>query len=219
VLGGIASGKSRVAELLAGPRGVVIDADRLAHEALDEPAVRERIRARFGPGVFGSAGGVDRGLLAREVFGDPGARAALEGWVHPRVRERIAAALARARQEGAARVVLDVPLLLENEGQHGLLALCDRLVFVDAPAEARERRAMAARGWAAEELARREAAQLPLAEKRARAQHVIENDGDLAALAAAVSDLLERLEGPARVPDARAPKLDTDLDTDWTRPT
>ena len=68
-------------------------------------------------------------------------------------------------------------------------------MFVDAPAEARERRAMAARGWAAGELARREAAQLPLAEKRARAQHVIENDGDPAALAAAVSDLLERLEG------------------------
>lgn len=195
VLGGIASGKSRVAELLAGPRGVVVDADRLAHEALDEPAVRERIRARFGPDVFRPGGGVDRARLSREVFGDPEARAALEGWVHPRVRERIASALARARQEGARRVVLDVPLLLENAGQHGLLALCDRLVFVDAPAEVRERRAMAARGWAAGELARREAAQLPLDEKRSRADHVIENDGDLAALAATVSDLLERLEG------------------------
>jgi dephospho-CoA kinase len=195
VLGGIASGKSRVAELLAGPRGVVVDADRLAHEVLDEPAVRERIRARFGADAFGQGGGVDRARLARLVFGDPPARAALEAWVHPRVRERNAAALARARQEGAPRVVLDVPLLLENASQHGLLDLCDRLVFVDAPAEARERRAMAQRGWAAGELARREAAQLPLGEKRARADHVIENDGDQAALAAAVSDLLERLEG------------------------
>ena len=194
VLGGIASGKSRVAQLLAGPAGVVIDADRLAHGVLAEAPVLERIRARFGAGVLDAEGRVDRGRLARAVFDDPAGRAALESWVHPRVRERVAALLAEARREGVPRVVLDVPLLLENDGQHGLLSECEQLVFVDAPLEARERRARAGRGWDAGEVARREAAQLPLDDKRAAAQHVIRNDGDLAALAAAVSELLERSE-------------------------
>jgi dephospho-CoA kinase len=184
---------------------VVVDADRLAHEVLEETGVRERVRERFGPGVFGASGRIDRAELARAVFRDAGGRAALEQWVHPRVRERIAAEIARAREQRAERIVLDVPLLLENEREHGLLELVDELVFVDAPADVRERRAREARGWPAGELARREAAQLPLAAKRARARHLIDNAGDLAALEAAVSDLLERLRRPARAASGAPP--------------
>ena len=195
VLGGIASGKSAVAALLAGPEGVVIDADRLAHAVLAEPELIERIRARFGEGVLTPEGAVDRQALARAVFGDPAGQAAarseLEGWIHPKVRDGIRAALQRAREEGRPSVVLDVPLLLENDAEHGLLAHCQRLVFVDAPDAVRERRAMESRGWVAGEVARREAAQLPLADKRARADHVIENHGDRKALKAAVAELLE----------------------------
>ena len=191
VLGGIASGKSRVAELLAGPEGTIIDADRLAHAALAEREVIEKVRARFGDRVLARDGSVARLRLARAVFADPGARAELESWIHPRVRAGIAAALAAAREEGRPHVVLDVPLLLENDAEHGLVAECDRLVFVDTPLAVRERRAVETRGWAPGELARREAAQLPLAEKRARAHHVIQNDRDLAALDAAVHELLE----------------------------
>lgn len=199
LLGGIASGKSAAAKLLAGPSGCVIEADRLAHAELEGEALRGRLRERFGRGVFGADGSVDRSAVAKKVFEDPALRAELESWIHPRVRERIRAELSRARASGVPRVVLDVPLLLENDAQHGLLAECDWLVFVDAPAEERERRARSQRGWAAGELARREAAQWPLERKRARAHHVLPNTGDLAALERAVRQFLLRvgLEAPA----------------------
>jgi dephospho-CoA kinase len=78
--------------------------------------------------------------------------------------------------------VLDLPLLLENDDQHELVRECDILVFVDADPAAREARARAARGWGAGEVARREAAQMPLDAKRARADDVHKNRGDLALL-------------------------------------
>ena len=205
VLGGIASGKSRVAARLAGPSGVVIEADRLAHGVLASDELRPRLVGLFGPGVLGPEGGIDRAAIAREVFSRPDLRRELERLVHPRVREAIAAALGQARAEGRPRIVLDVPLLLENDREHNLVAACDRLVFVDAPLALRERRARERRGWAAGEVARREAAQLPLAEKRARAHHVIDNHGDLAALEAAVDELLDALEGTRGGPRASDP--------------
>jgi len=194
VLGGIASGKSAVARLLAGPDGEVIDADDLAHRALEEPEVLERVRARFGGEVLDPEGRPDRAAIARRAFRDPADRRALEGWIHPIVRVRIRELLDAARTRGVPRVVLDVPLLLENQAEHGLASQCDELVFVDADEDAREQRAMSARGWSRGEMARREASQLPLAEKRARAGHLILNDGDLEQLEASVLSLLERME-------------------------
>ena len=193
VLGGIGSGKSRVARELAGPGGVVVDADRLAGEVLDSPEVTARIREAWGRGALDADGRPDRTRLAERVFVSAGERARLEGWIHPRVRERILAALADAEARGVEIVVLDVPLLLENDPEHGLAGRCDRLVFVDAPAEERDRRAAAQRGWSPGEVARREAAQLPLEEKRSRADHVIANDGTLDDLAAAVAAVLADL--------------------------
>ncbi|MEL6427894.1 MAG: dephospho-CoA kinase [Planctomycetota bacterium] len=175
VVGGIASGKSTVAAALAGPGGVVLAADDLAHEALREPEVIARVRERFGDGVIGADAAPDRTALARVVFDDPGARKALEGWIHARVRERLRAGLENAVRDGAPRVVLDVPLLLENAEEHGLLDRIDLVVFVDAPLEQRERRATRNRGWEPGEVARREAAQMPLATKRQRADVVIDN--------------------------------------------
>lgn len=196
VLGGIASGKSEVARLLAGPEGWVIDADELVRELYAEPAFRRRVAERFGPAVLDSRGEIDRAALGAVVFADPAQRKVLESWIHPRVRERIVARLAEARAAGVHRVVLDVPLLLENQAEHQLAGMCRTLVFVDAPVEAREARAVRRRGWPSGEVARREAAQMPLDEKRRRAQHVIQNDGDLARLAAAVGELSRRLETP-----------------------
>lgn len=190
LLGGIASGKSAVARLLAGERGVVIDADALAREELGSPEMRARLAASFGPGVLRPDGSPDREALARRVFASAADRARLEGWIHPRVRARIRAALAEARAAGRTPVVLDVPLLLENDAQHGLAGECDFLVFVEADARLRDRRAVERRGWSPGEVLRREGAQLPLAEKRARARHVIENEGDLDELAARVVRLL-----------------------------
>ncbi|MEX1025167.1 MAG: dephospho-CoA kinase [Planctomycetota bacterium] len=185
VLGGIASGKSLVARRLAGPTGLVLDADALAHEVLHSPEVVRRIVERFGAGVLDAEGKPDRAALAQRVF-DPvdgdRARAELEGWIHPRVRARILARLDEARQSGVPRVVLDVPLLLENDAQHGLVALCDALVLVDSDPAERDRRAQETRAWEPGEVARREAVQIPLQEKRRRAHVHVTNTGTLADL-------------------------------------
>jgi len=194
VLGGIASGKSSVARLLAGPDGLAIDADALVGELYARPEFRARVAQAFGPGVMAASGAVDRAALAQRVFADPAARVQLESWIHPAVRDEIRARLAAARASGVPRVVLDVPLLLENEAEHRLTAECDALIFVDAPLAEREARAVRSRGWAAGEVARREAQQLALPAKRARAQHVIVNDGDPTRLEHQARELTLRLE-------------------------
>lgn len=187
ILGGIASGKSLVARLLAGDDGVVIDADQVAHAVLASDEVTEKVRERFGPAVLGPDGRPDRRALAEVVFEDAEARAALEGWIHPLVRDRIRAALDAAHD--ASIVVLDVPLLLENDAAHGLRAACDALIHVDTPFEQRAARAIAERQWAPDELARRERTQIPQDEKRRAAQHVIVNDRGLEQLEARCADL------------------------------
>jgi dephospho-CoA kinase len=191
VLGGIASGKSEVARQLAGQAGVVIDADALAHEVLNSPEVIERLRARFGADVLGADGLADRARLGERVFADPEARRELEGWIHPAVRARISSELDEARAAARAPIVLDVPLLLENDDQHHLVRECDFLVYVEADPEVRDLRARERRGWPAGEVHRRERAQLPQTEKRARARHVIQNDSGLEELTARVQALLQ----------------------------
>ena len=175
VLGGIASGKSLAAQELAGSEGLVLDADAIAHGVLASPEITARVREAFGAEVLGADGTPDRARLAAQVFADPELRQRLEGWIHPAVRANIAAELADARASRVPLVVLDVPLLLENEAQHDLVAQCDVLVFIDTPAEDRKSRASATRGWDEREVARREANQLPLTRKRSRATHVLEN--------------------------------------------
>jgi dephospho-CoA kinase len=195
-MGGIASGKSAVSRLLAeggSGSGEVIDADRVAHELLAEPATATFLKEAFGPEVLDGEGRPDRAALAKLVFSDPEARSRLEGFTHPRIRARIRASLEDARAAGRSRIVLDVPLLLENEAEHGLVEHCDLLVFVDVDSAERERRARETRGWPSGELARREAAQLPLSRKKARADHVIPNDGTLAELEINVKRLLSSI--------------------------
>ena len=193
VLGGIASGKSHVSKLLAGPDGLILSADEAAHAALRSPAIVEKLVEAFGPGVLDREGVPDRAALARIVFDDPSARKRLEEWIHPEVRATLHAALEDAAARGVSRVVLDVPLLLENAAEHGLLALCDHLVFIDTRDADRDARAVATRGWATGEVSRREAAQMPLDEKRQRADIVIDNRGDLESLTHNVRAELLRL--------------------------
>lgn len=193
VLGGIASGKSTVAEALAGPEGLVLSADRAAHEVLESLEVQDRLVHRFGPKIVGADGKTNRAALADVVFRDLEARKVLESWIHPAVRARLLKGLEDARARGVPRVVLDVPLLLEHAEQHGLVDHCDHLVFVDVPLDVRDRRAVESRGWKSGEVARREKVQLPLSRKRDRADIIIQNDGDRDSLIEAVRDVLARL--------------------------
>ena len=190
VLGGIASGKSAAARMLAGPAGLVIDADEIAREVLVSPAVRFELLCAFGGDVFDQEGRPDREAIARRVFGSAEKRRKLESFTHPAIRARIRAALEAARRAGVPRIVLDVPLLLENEASHGLSAECDEIVFVDSGEAERDARAVRSRGWRPGDVARREATQMPLAEKRARAGRIVENHGTLAELEKAVGELV-----------------------------
>jgi dephospho-CoA kinase len=185
LLGGVGSGKSTVAGLLRRRGLLVLDADAEARAVVELPEVRAALAARFGADVLDGAGRLDRERLAQRAFSDPAATADLNALVHPRVRERLAAALDAA---GPAPVVLDVPLLLESP----LAARVTRWVFVEAPEGTREARVQA-RGWAAGERARREALQPDLGVKRSRAAHVLENSGPIEHLERQVDALLRQI--------------------------
>lgn len=186
LLGGIAAGKSEAAARFAAHGLLHVDADAHARAVAAEPAVLQELGALLGPAVVGG-GRLDRQAVADIVFRDAVARKKVEAILHPRIRARIVAELGAAKAAGRS-VLLDAPLLLEG----GLIDLCDHVAFVDAAPAVRAARA-AARGWHAGELQRREAAQAPLAQKRARASDVLQNDGELAALHHQIDAMLDRL--------------------------
>jgi dephospho-CoA kinase len=193
ILGAIGSGKSATAAAFEALGATRIDADRLAHDALRDPGIAKRVVERFGSAVLDEEGGISRPAVARRVFAPDGTKdlEALEAIVHPHVRERIEGAVAEARRTGRGILVIDAPLLAETE----LLGLCDVLVFVDASRKHRTERVRASRSWDEEELLRREVRQMPEAEKRALADFVIENDGELDHLRDAVKVVVSKLGG------------------------
>ncbi len=193
VLGAIASGKSTVAELLARRGAVVIDADRIGHQVLERPDVKERIRAEFGDAVFSDDGRVDRARLAAEAFARPGRSAMLDGITHPFIIEETKARVAEARGRGdAPLIVLDAALLMET----GLdRELCQALLFVAAPDEVRLQRAAEGRGMGPEQVAARAAAQLPVSHKAQAADFTIDNSRSVQELDQQVDRLWPELRG------------------------
>lgn len=188
--GGVGSGKSTVATLFQEMGAKVIDADRLAHDCLEQSSVRDSIAAAFGPQMVTPNCEVDRKELARVIFGDEQKRQLLNGIIHPEVRRLILARLTALRdQDHALLVVLDVPLLMEG----GLHALCDKHLFVDAPIEARRERVRRVRGWDAGELERREKTQESIDAKRDLADYKIINDGLLEPVRARVRALFHEI--------------------------
>ncbi|MCC7204502.1 MAG: dephospho-CoA kinase [Phycisphaeraceae bacterium] len=173
LIGGVGSGKSLVARQFASLGCAVIDADQLARQALDRPAIREQLRQWWGPDVLDEAGRVDRRAMAQRVFSNPQELARLEGLIHPEVhagRERLRGQY--LADPDVVAIVEDCPLLLEK----GIDAGCDVVVFIDAPRDVRLARVAASRGWAEAELDRREKNQWPLDKKVQRADYVIKND-------------------------------------------
>ncbi|MEX2218875.1 MAG: dephospho-CoA kinase [Phycisphaerales bacterium] len=187
--GGIGSGKSRVAAELGRLGAVVLDSDAEARAALERPEIRGTLREWWGPAVLNADGSVNRGGIARIVFGDAEQRRRLEGLIHPLVKRTRAEAIRAAREAGAPAVVIDAPLLFEA----GVDAECDAVIFVQAPLRLRMARVSSARGWDEAELSRREAHQLPLAEKRRRSGFVIQNTGSESDLETEVARAYRRI--------------------------
>lgn len=191
--GGIGAGKSAVARLLSVRGAVVIDADVLSREVV-EPGTEglARVVAEFGDAVLAADGSLDRAALGKLVFSDPDARTRLNAIVHPLVAARTAELMSAAPPDSV--VVHDVPLLTEN----GLAPNYDLVVVVEAPLSARLER-LAMRGLAEPQARSRIAAQATDAQRRAIADAVIANDGDLAQLERRVADLWEsRIEPKCR---------------------
>jgi dephospho-CoA kinase len=186
LLGAVGSGKSTVARALGRLGARVVDADRLAAEALETDEVRRELREAFGGEVFGPDGRVDRSRLARAAFGggDEGVER-LNAAVHPPVLRRVLAELGRVRP--GEILVLDLPLLYEK----GLHTRCDLLVFVDTPEEECRGR-LASRGLEAAEARRRQRHQAPLQEKQQAANFCLKNHKSLDALAKDVKILWEK---------------------------
>ncbi len=136
--GGIGSGKSVVADLLADAGAAVVDADALAHRVTAPGgAAIEPIRARFGSGVLAADGSLDRAAMRRLAFGDPTAKRDLEAIVHPMVRTHaLSEAVAHAKR-GAPYIVFAIPLLVESGDWSRRV---DRVLVVDCPAAQQVRR-------------------------------------------------------------------------------
>jgi dephospho-CoA kinase len=192
LVGGVASGKSLVGEMLVELGAGMLDADRTGHAVMTEDSdVHAALRQRWGDAVFGNGSQVDRAAVARRVFAETDQATAdrefLESLLHPRIRRRLEAKRQEFAAEGKPAVVLDAPLLLEA----GWGPMCDVVLMVDAPRESRLQRARE-RGWSDAEFARREAAQWPVEKKRRAAHVVIANDGTVERLRAAVGNFWEQ---------------------------
>lgn len=179
--GGIGSGKSTVSAALAERGAVVVDADAIVHE-LQEPGteVFAAIVERFGTGILGPDGALDRPTLAARVFADADELEALNAIVHPAVGVEIAARLESAGPGDV--VILDVPLLVES----GRDDMAGTLV-VDLPEDLAVERLVSQRGLTEEDARARMGRQASREERLARADFVIDNSGDRAALAAEVA--------------------------------
>lgn len=186
--GGLASGKSTVAEMLEDLGAAVLDADEVVRALYREGgAGADAARELFGEAVLGPDGRVDRTRLAAIVFTDPAARHALEARIHPLVGEERQRFFERSEKAGARVAVVEASQLLEAKTE----ADYDRVLLVMAPEEERIRR-WGGRGGDPEDARRRISAQLRAEVARERADDVIVNNGTLDDLRRKVTDLYGR---------------------------
>jgi dephospho-CoA kinase len=183
--GGIGSGKSTVAAMLAGCGAVLVDTDAIAH-SLTAPggAALPALVREFGPDIVGADGAMDRARMRSLAFGDTSARQRLESILHPMIGDE---AQRQAALAGSRPVVFDVPLLSATSPWRQRV---QRLLVVDCREETQVQRVMQRSGWPAEQVQRVMAQQAPRAARRAIADAVIFNDGlGLDALGAQVKAL------------------------------
>ncbi|HEY3377646.1 MAG TPA: dephospho-CoA kinase [Armatimonadota bacterium] len=190
--GGIASGKSLVAEYLRELAVPVIDTDEIARQVVTpgQPAWH-RLREAFGAEFFLPDGQLDRAALGQHVFTDPAARGRLEGITHPAIFAEVdrQIALLTAQTPAPPLIVVAVPLLFEVGAAHRFAAT----VLVTSTPEQQRERLISSRGYTPEEAAARVAAQWPLARKLPLADYLLENSGSRETLRAQVIALVHRL--------------------------
>jgi dephospho-CoA kinase len=177
--GSIATGKSLVASSLAEHGAIIIDADKIAHDVVrkGKPAWEEIVR-EFGEEYLLDDGEINRKALGKTVFSDPARRDILNHIVHPRVFEEISRAIAAAVENHDAPdpvVILDVPLLFETKMDVDL----PEVIVVFAPVEVQLERLMARDDLSEEDALARINAQIPVLEKKEKADYIIDNSGDM----------------------------------------
>ncbi len=190
--GGLASGKSSVATFFRELGALHIDADRIAHALLGAGGgAAEDVIARFGTGIVGQGGVIDRKAIAAIVFDNPRALADLNAIVHPKVQEAIARQLADAASAAAPPpvAIVDAALLIET----GMNRDLDALIVVSCDEPTQRARAVSRGGLTEEQARARIAAQAPLRDKLAVADYVIDNSGSLDATKAQVRAVWQAL--------------------------
>ena len=188
--GGLASGKSTLASLLARRGAIVVDADELSRRAVapGTPGLA-RIVDTFGREVLDASGSLDRAALAAVVFADREKRRVLESIVHPEVF-RLLGRVVNGYRATDAVVVFDAPLIVET----GFHEACDLVVVVSSPLEAQVARVVRTREMSEDEARKRIASQAPPAERERHADIVIRNDGTLDQLEEHVESLWKELQ-------------------------
>lgn len=196
--GGIGSGKSAAAERFAALGAAIVDTDQIAHQltVAGGDAIPALLQA-FGPKIIGVDGALDRAAMRALAFGDPSVRQRLEGILHPMIHARSDAAVAVAAAQAAPYVVLVVPLLVESGGYR---SRCDRIAVVDVPEALQLERVMRRSGLAREQVEAIMAAQASRAQRRAIADDLIDNSGDIAALQRQVDELDRRYRAETSMP-------------------
>jgi dephospho-CoA kinase len=190
--GSIGMGKTTASNMFAEAGVPVYSADDAVHRLYSGRAA-PLIEAAF-PGTVAN-GTVDREKLSAEVIGKPDALKKLESIVHPLVREEEEAFLREAKAQGAAIALVDIPLLFETGGEKRV----DRIVVVSAPADIQRARVLARPGMTAEKLDAILARQTPDAEKRARADFVLDTSGSFDNLRQQITTVIQKLSGKPAV--------------------
>ena len=200
--GGIATGKSTTAEMIRAAGIPVHDADATVHQLMvPGGAAIAPITAMFGSDMVAEDGSVDRQKLGGVVFGDPDKRRALEAIIHPLVTAHRDRFLEDQRQKNTAMIVLDVPLLFETGGD----AACDFVILCYADDQTQRSRGLARTGMTEDKWTAILASQMPMSEKRGRADAVIETQHGLELARQQLAAILEQLRTDPSLPIHKSP--------------
>jgi len=190
ILGGIGSGKSAVAAEFAKLGCEVIDADKIAHELLDQPEVWQQIVGLFGEGILDSAGKIDRKKLADIVFADAQRLSSLNNIIHPLVLKRAEELIDLYKHRAEVKaIVLDIPLLVEV----GWDRRCDRLIFVDCQRQIRIDRVKKMGVFDENQIKIRENFQISLDKKAWLADNIVDNNSDFSALVRQAANIFSHI--------------------------